>query len=41
MESQSLDTRYILFLNPKVMDIFSHMFDDMWINKDYDGDTLM
>ena len=29
------------FGHPKVMDIFSGMFDDIWINKDYDGDIMM
>ena len=40
--NQSLWTQDTFFFgHPKVMDSFSTMFDDMWMNEDYDGDTLM
>jgi len=32
---------YFFFGTPKVMDIFSNMFDDMYIHKKYNGSTLM
>ena len=32
---------YYFFGSPKVFDIFSTMFDDMWMNKDYDGVVLL
>ena len=32
---------YYFLGSPKVFDIFSKMFDDMWMNKDYDGEVLM